>query len=1131
MKKIALLPAIAVIILYVLSCSSPNGKPRILVFSKTSGFRHSSIPAGKEALIKLGLANGYRIDTTENADYISEDSLQHYSAVIFLHTTGDMLNNYQEADFERYIQAGGGFIGIHAASDAEYDWNWYGRLVGGYFESHPEQQEAKLDIVDQTHGSTKHLPKEWKRKDEWYNFKKLNPNVKVLIKIDEKSYNGGKNGDSHPMAWYHDYDGGRSFYTELGHTEESFTDENFLKHILGGIQYAVGDNKKLDYAKAKTGRVPEEDRFSKVQLVQGSFFEPTEMTILPNLDILVVQRRGEIMLFRNSDKSVKQAGFLNVYWKTSVPGINAEEGLLGIQADPNYNKNHFVYLFYCPSDTSVNRLSRFKFENDSLDLKSEKVVLQFYSQREICCHTGGSIAFGKDNILYVSTGDNSTPFDQPGKFANHGFAPLDDRPGFEQFDARRSSGNSNDLRGKILRIKINEDGSYDIPEGNLFPKGTANTRPEIYVMGNRNPYRISVDKKNGYLYWGEVGPDAGKDSLDTRGPRGYDELNQAKKAGYFGWPLFVGNNYPYYEYDYAQGKKGPQFNPAKPVNNSRNNTGVKELPPVSPAFIWYPYDVSPDFPQMGTGGRNAMAGPAYYTDMYPEATRLPDYYNRKVFIYEWMRNFIKVVTLDEKGDFDKMESFMPSTKLNAVIDMETGPDGKIYMLEYGSGWFTKNPDAGLARIDYISGNRPPAITNISTDKKSGALPFKVTVSVDAKEPEKDKMTYVWNLGNGEKKETTEPTLTYTYNKAGDYEISVEISDDKKASSRSGIASVYAGNETPEVAISIDGNKTFYFPGKQVQYSVSITDKDDTAKTKDINNLLVSADYIEGTDKAAASQGHQVLSAALMGKNIAASMDCKSCHQAAIKSVGPAYADIAKKYQSDPNAAVYLSEKIIKGGGGVWGEVAMAAHPNLKPEDAKLIAGWILSMGKIDKTKSLPIAGSISSTLNKPAKENGQLFISATYTDKGGNNIKPMTGNNTIVLRNSKVTFNGVSKLKGFTSIDFNGSHFMITPTTSGWFCIEDIDLTGINGAVMAAGWQKAPEFGFTFELRLDAPDGAKIGDGMLPGGIVTKGPMGGTAIPFKIEPVIDGKLHKLYVVCLPKDKESGQVGLQFLQFQ
>ena len=277
---------------------------------------------------------------------------------------------------------------------------------------------------------TKHLPKEWKRKDEWYNYKKLNPDVKVLIKLDEKSYEGGKNGDNHPIAWYHDYDGGRAWYTGLGHTEESFLEDNYLKHLLAGIQYAIGDNKKLDYAKATTLRVPEEDRFSKVQLTQGTLFEPTEMTILPNYDVLIAQRRGELMLYKNSDKSVKQAGYLNVYWKSNTKGVNAEEGLLGIQADPDFAKNHYVYIFYSPIDTSVNRLSRFKFENDTLDMKSEKVVLQFYSQREICCHTGGSIAFGNDNMLYVSTGDNSTPFDQPGKYANHGFGPIDDRPRF-----------------------------------------------------------------------------------------------------------------------------------------------------------------------------------------------------------------------------------------------------------------------------------------------------------------------------------------------------------------------------------------------------------------------------------------------------------------------------------------------------------------------------------------------------------------------------------------------------------------------------------------------------------------------------------------------------------------------------
>jgi type 1 glutamine amidotransferase len=425
------------------ACNTRSGTPKILVFSKTEGFYHESIPDGIKAIVKLGEENGFEVDTTTNSAMFTEEILQEYSAVVFLSTTGNVLNHYQEADFERYIQAGGGFVGIHAAADTEYDWAWYGKMTGAYFsdhpgikDPHPNVQEGELDVVDKGHSSTSFLPDRWGRKDEWYSYKDFNEDVKVLITLDEDSYQGGEDMGYHPIAWYHEYDGGRAFYTGGGHTKESFTEELFLKHLLEGIRYAIGKNRKLDYSKAKTKRVPDADRFEKRVMVMGEFVEPTEMTILPNLDILVAQRRGEILLYKNGDSTVNQVGLLDVYWKTDVPRVNAEEGLMGLKADPDFENNHWVYAFYSPKEGSVNRLSRFKFENDQWDMGSEQIILEFYSQRDICCHTGGSIAFDKDGLLYLSTGDNSTPFNQPNQpHTLLGYAPLDERPGFEQYDA------------------------------------------------------------------------------------------------------------------------------------------------------------------------------------------------------------------------------------------------------------------------------------------------------------------------------------------------------------------------------------------------------------------------------------------------------------------------------------------------------------------------------------------------------------------------------------------------------------------------------------------------------------------------------------------------------------------------
>lgn len=216
--------------------------PRVLVFSKTSGFHHQSIATGITAIQQLGKTHRFEVDTTTDARKFNTTYLNQFKAVIFLSPTGDVLDDIQQSAFEKYIQAGGGFVGIHAATDCEYNWAWYGGLVGAYFTGHPEQQEATLHITDRKNISTRHLPEYWKRKDEWYNFNAIPTGVQVLMTIDEKSYDAGKKkmGAVHPVAWYHEYDGGRAFYTALGHTDESYADPLFLKHILGGITYAIG---------------------------------------------------------------------------------------------------------------------------------------------------------------------------------------------------------------------------------------------------------------------------------------------------------------------------------------------------------------------------------------------------------------------------------------------------------------------------------------------------------------------------------------------------------------------------------------------------------------------------------------------------------------------------------------------------------------------------------------------------------------------------------------------------------------------------------------------------------------------------------------------------------------------------
>lgn len=220
-----------------LSPNNPNDK--VLVFTKTTDYRHDSIETGVETLAELGKKNGFEIRHSEDAHVFSTENLAQFKLVVFLNTTGDILNETQQSTFEKYLRNGGNYMGIHAAADTEYDWPWYGKLVGAYFLNHPEKSNAEIVKVDYSHPACQHLPERWARFDEWYNYKAISPDIKVLLELDETTYKGGENGPNHPIAWYHEYEGGRSFYTGMGHTKESYSEPAFKEHLLGGILYCL----------------------------------------------------------------------------------------------------------------------------------------------------------------------------------------------------------------------------------------------------------------------------------------------------------------------------------------------------------------------------------------------------------------------------------------------------------------------------------------------------------------------------------------------------------------------------------------------------------------------------------------------------------------------------------------------------------------------------------------------------------------------------------------------------------------------------------------------------------------------------------------------------------------------------
>ncbi len=808
-------------------------------------------------------------------------------------------------------------------------------------------------------------------------------------------------------------------------------------------------------------------RFEKVTIATG-LVQPMQMANAPDGRIFLIELAGNVKLIDPATKTTKVIAKIEVT-------TEQENGLIGICLDPKFSENGWVYLQYSPPSFPGQQLSRFRFKNDTLDLASEQKLFRFEEQRRECCHHAGSMTFGPDGCLYVGTGDNTNPFND-----SEGYAPTDQRPNREPWDGLRTAGNTKSYNGKVLRIRPNPTEGYSIPDGNLFPKDGSVGHPEIYVMGCRNPWRISVDQKTGFLYWGDVGPDAGGDG--PRGPKGYDEVNQARTAGNFGWPCFIGPNRPYNIVDFTTGKIGEPQDPAHPTNHSVNNTGAKDLPPLQPPFIYYPAGESKEFPEVGTGGRTACAGPVYYFDPKLKSdSKFPDAYDATLFAFEWSRNWIMAVHLDKDSNIQKLERFLPEAKITRPIHLEFDKSGRLYIIEYGETWGV-NAEAALHRIEYARGNRTP-VAKAVVENNIGKEPLKIRMTSEGSfDKDGDSLKYRWKLTRTAGDERTEKVLSESalaeaiIDEPGSYTVSLEVKDPTGASDVATFP-VIVGNARPEVKFLSPNDGDFFTPGEKITYSLQIDDIEDgtsdfdNADARNLETIELSAPSRTFVQVSPLTLGQTNSKPVPVGLDLMRKSDCFNCHAVDRALVGPMFTEVAKKYRDVPGALEASIKRVREGSTGVWGKVAMLPHAQHTPEQVSEMVRYVYSIQADANSKTV---GGLNNTIEVTGDSSG-VQLEAFYTDLGRGLIPALTGSQTVRLRSRVVQaeqVDTISKAKVLNSDRAQGKAFVGAIESGAILRLNGITLTKVNQIVLRVA--SAGQGGF-IEVHRDKDDGELIG--------------------------------------------------------